>query len=121
MAKAGTKLVRKQRHARVRNKVSGTIMRPRLSVFRSLKYIYAQIIDDSVGNTLVSASNLDAGIKDGLKGKTKIGSAEAVGSVIAQRALDKGIKQVVFDRGGYKYHGRVKALAEAARKSGLEF
>jgi len=121
MAKAGTRLARKQRHIRIRNKVSGSVIRPRLCVFRSLKYIYAQIIDDSAGNTLVSASSLDTEIKDGLKGKTKAESAEVIGSVVAQRALDKGIKQVVFDRGGYKYHGRVKTLAEAARKSGLEF
>ena len=101
--------------------MSGTIARPRLCVFRSLRYIYAQIIDDSAGHTLVSASSLDPEMRDKLKGKTKTESAELIGSVVAQRALDKGINRVVFDRDGRKYHGRVKALAESARKVGLEF
>ena len=90
-------------------------------MFRSLTSIYAQIVDDSVGHTLASASSLDPEIRDKMIGKTKTESAEMIGSLVAQRALKKQIKQVVFDRGGYKYHGRVKALAEAARKTGLEF
>lgn len=121
MAKMNTRLARKRRHARVRVRVNGTETRPRLCVFRSLTSIYAQIVDDSVGHTLASASSLDPEIRDKMIGKTKTESAEMIGSLVAQRALKKQIKQVVFDRGGYKYHGRVKALAEAARKTGLEF
>ena len=121
MAKLNTRLARKRRHARVRSRVSGTGTRPRLCVFRSLKYMYAQIVDDSVGYTLVSASSLDSEIRDKMAGRTKTENAELIGSVVAQRALSKGINRVAFDRGGYKYHGRVKALAEAARKAGLEF
>ena len=94
---------------------------PRLCVFRSLNHIYAQVIDDSQGHTLVSASTLDPEIRGETNGKAKTGKAELIGSMIAKRALDKGIKQVAFDRGGYKYHGRVKALAEAARQAGLQF
>jgi large subunit ribosomal protein L18 len=116
-----TRLARKRRHVRVRARVRGTAMRPRLCVFRSLNHIYAQIVDDSVGHTLVSASSLDAEIRDKVTGKRKTESAELVGSLVAQRALNKGVKQIAFDRGGYKYHGRVKALAEAARKAGLDF
>jgi large subunit ribosomal protein L18 len=101
--------------------VRGTATRPRLCVFRSLNHIYAQIVDDSAGHTLVSASSLDAEIRDKVTGKKKTESAELVGSLVAQHALNKGIKQIAFDRGGYKYHGRVKALAEAARKAGLDF
>src|SRR4030042_5223925 len=121
MAKTTGRLARQRRHVRVRIKVSGTDTRPRFCVFRSLNYIYAQIIDDSVGQTLASASDLDLEIKDKATKKKKMESAELVGSLAAQRALSKGINKVVFDRGGYKYHGRVKALAEAARKAGLEF
>lgn len=121
MAKTNGQLARQRRHARVRAKVSGTDTRPRLCVFRSLNYIYAQIIDDSAGQTLASASDLDAEIKEKAAKAKKIESAELVGSLAAQRALSKGINKVIFDRGGYKYHGRVKALAEAARKAGLEF
>ena len=121
MAKINTRLARKRRHARVRSRVSGTGTRPRLCVFRSLKYMYAQIVDDSVGHTLVSASSLDSEIRNKMAGKTKTENAELIGSVVAQRALNKGINRVAFDRGGYKYHGRVKALAEGARKAGLEF
>ena len=109
---------RKKRHARVRGKVSGTSARPRLNVFRSGTNIYAQIIDDTKGATLVSASSLEKGF-DG-RGNT-CEAAEKVGEALAQRAKDKGIDTVVFDRGGYLYHGRVKALAEGARKAGLEF
>ncbi len=116
-----TVLSRKRRHARVRARVNGTPARPRLCVFRSLNHIYAQIVDDSVRHTLVSASSLDPDIKNKITGKKKTESAEMVGGLVAQRALDKGIKQIAFDRGGYKYHGRVKALAEAARKAGLDF
>jgi large subunit ribosomal protein L18 len=119
--KIDTRLTRKRRHIRVRAKVGGTAIRPRLCVFRSLKHIHAQIIDDSAGHTLVSASSLDSEIRDKITGKKKTESAELVGSLVAQRALKKGIKQIAFDRGGYKYHGRIKALAEAARKAGLDF
>lgn len=121
MANKSACLARQRRHSRVRTKVDGTNTKPRLCVFRSLNYIYAQIIDDSVGQTMASASDLDPEIKDKVTGKKKVESAELVGSLTAQRALRKGISKVVFDRGGYKYHGRVKALAEAARKAGLEF
>ena len=116
-----TRLARKRRHIRVRARVKGTATKPRLCVFRSLNQIYAQIVDDSAGHTLVSASSLDAEIRDKVTGKKKTESAELVGSLVAQRALNKGVKQIAFDRGGYKYHGRVKALAEAARKAGLDF
>jgi large subunit ribosomal protein L18 len=119
--KTDTRVARKRRHMRVRAKVIGTTARPRLCVFRSLKNIHAQVIDDSTGNTLVSASSLDTDIKDKITAKKKTEVAEQVGSLVAQRALDKGIKQLAFDRGGYKYHGRIKALAEAARKAGLDF
>jgi large subunit ribosomal protein L18 len=121
MSKTNTKEARYRRHARVRKKVSGTADRPRLCVYRSLANIYAQVIDDEQGNTLVAASTLDAEAKDGLKGKKKTGQAEQVGLLLAKRAKDKGIRQVAFDRGGFKYHGRVKALADAARKGGLKF
>jgi large subunit ribosomal protein L18 len=116
-----TRVTRKRRHLRVRARVIGTAVRPRLCVFRSLKNIHAQVIDDSTGQTLVAASSLDTDLKSKIAGKKKIEVAEQVGSLIAQRALDKGIKKLAFDRGGYKYHGRVKALAEAARKTGLDF
>ena len=121
VVKADTRLARKRRHLRVRDKLSGTAAKPRLCVFRSLKHIYAQLVNDSMGCTLVAASSLDTEIKDKITGKRKTESAELVGSLVAQRALNKGIKQIAFDRGGYQYHGRVKALAEAARKAGLDF
>jgi large subunit ribosomal protein L18 len=121
MVKGGTKAARIRRHARVRARLSGNAASPRLCVFRSLNHIYAQVIDDEQGHTLVTASTLDKEIKAGVNGKAKSAQAGLVGSLVAKRALDKGIKQVVFDRGGYKYHGRVKALAEAARKAGLKF
>jgi len=121
MAVMNRKLARRRRHARVRDRLSGTWERPRLCVFRSLRNIYAQVIDDSSGHTLVSASVLDPDIRDKIAGKTKTESAGAVGSLVAQRALAGGVSQVAFDRGGYKYQGRVKALAEAARKAGLQF
>ena len=111
---------RKRRHVRVRKKVSGTAERPRLCVFRSLNHIYAQVIDDTSGRTLASASTLDPDIRAQVNGKTKTTKAELVGGMLARRALEKGIGAVVFDRGGYKYHGRVKAVAEAAREAGLK-
>lgn len=117
-----TRLARKRRHARVRKKVFGTPERPRLSVYRSLRHIYAQIIDDTRGHTLVSASTLDAEVRERISDEAaKSDQAKVVGEVLAQRAVEKGLKVVVFDRGGYRYHGRVKALAEAARAGGLEF
>ncbi len=121
MKETDTREARIKRHLRVRRKVEGNGDRPRLCVFRSLNHIYAQVIDDVKGHTLVAASTLDAEIKDDSKGKNKTSRAEMVGELLAKRAKDKKIKQVAFDRGGYKYHGRVKALAEAARKGGLKF
>jgi large subunit ribosomal protein L18 len=121
MNKRHSKAIREIRHRRVRQKVAGTISRPRLCVFRSLNHIHAQLVDDSVGQTLVSMSTLDAQLRGKADGIVKTKEAEVVGTLLAEKALNKGIKQVVFDRGGYKYHGRVKALAEAARKAGLEF
>lgn len=109
------------RHRRVRKKVHGTEERPRLSVFRSSEHIYAQVIDDKNGNTLVAASSVEASLKEDTGNLTKTKKAEKVGSLVAQRAMEKGIKQVVFDRGGHIYHGRVKALADAAREQGLDF
>jgi large subunit ribosomal protein L18 len=121
MIKGETRIARQRRHSRVRAKVAGTASRPRLCVFRSLNHIYAQVIDDEKGHTLVTASTLDPDIKGEADKKAKSARAELVGSLVAKRALTSGIKEVVFDRGGYKYHGRVKALAEAARKAGLKF
>ncbi|KGG81018.1 50S ribosomal protein L18 [Caloranaerobacter azorensis] len=112
---------RKKRHFRVRNKVHGTPERPRLNVFRSAKHIYAQVIDDVAGNTLVAASTLDKEIKESVKYTGNKEAARLVGKLVAQRALEKGIETVVFDRGGYLYHGRVKELAEGAREAGLKF
>lgn len=112
---------RQKRHGRVRNKISGTSLRPRLSVYRSTSEIYAQLIDDEKGVTLVSASTLDKEVKPQLEGKTKTEQAQIVGEIVAKRAIKSGLKQVVFDRGGYLYIGRVKALAESARSAGLEF
>ncbi len=121
MGKTDTREARYRRHYRVRQKVDGSNSRPRLCVFRSLNHIYAQVIDDTQGHTLVSASTLDPEIRGETKGKSKTGRAELVGSLLAKRAAGKGISQVAFDRGGCKYHGRVKALAEAARQGGLKF
>ncbi|MBR7164465.1 MAG: 50S ribosomal protein L18 [Clostridia bacterium] len=112
-------VARLRRHKRVRKLISGTAERPRLNVFRSLKHIYAQIIDDTKGITLVSASTLDKELKESYGGNKD--AARAVGKLVAQRAIDAGIKSVVFDRGGYIYHGRVQELAEGAREGGLEF
>jgi large subunit ribosomal protein L18 len=116
-----SKAIQKIRHRRVRQKVTGTISRPRLCVFRSLNHIHAQLVDDSKGQTLVSMSTLDSQVRSKTDGMGKSKKAELVGTLLAEKALNEGIKQAVFDRGGYKYHGRVKALAEAARKAGLEF
>jgi len=112
---------RQHRHIRVRQRVSGTAERPRLCVYRSLRHIYAQIIDDGRGHTLVSAGTLDADIVAGAAEKDKRAQAKLVGEVLAKRALEAGIRTVVFDRGGYLYHGRVEALAKAARDAGLSF
>ena len=121
MAKVSSNVARKRRHARIRAVVSGTSAKPRLCVFRSLSNIYAQIIDDSSGVTLTSAGSSSVEIKEKAEGKNKSQVAELVGSILAKSAQDKGISEVVFDRGGYKYHGRIKALAESARKAGLKF
>lgn len=115
------KQARKRRHARIRKKVSGSAERPRLSVYRSLDNIYTQVIDDMNQRTLVSASSIDKEFNERKSHKGNIDAAKLVGKLIAKRALAKGIKKVVFDRGGYMYHGRVKALADAAREAGLEF
>lgn len=112
---------RRRRHIRVRKTVRGTSERPRLAIFRSLKYVYAQIIDDTAGHTLVSATDLQADLRKARNGKNKTQVAEIVGEELAKRAKEKGIQAVVFDRGGFRYHGRVKALAEGARKGGLSF
>lgn len=112
---------RERRHARVRKTVSGTPSRPRLNVFRSLAEIYAQVIDDEAGNTLVSASSVDQELRAKMDGLKKTDQARLVGKTLAERAKAKGISTVVFDRGGYRYIGRVKALADAAREGGLEF
>ena len=108
-------------HARVRTKVSGTPERPRLCVYRSLGHIYAQVIDDRTGKTLVSASSVDKETKKNLKGGGNVAAAKVIGKAVAERAKAAGVVKVVFDRGGYKYHGRVKALADAAREAGLQF
>lgn len=112
---------RLKRHRRIRRQMAGTPERPRLSIFRSLNHIYAQIIDDTTGNTIVSGSTIDDELKSKLKSGRDKAAAEAVGALIAKKAAERGISNVVFDRSGYLYHGRVKALAEAARKAGLEF
>jgi large subunit ribosomal protein L18 len=112
---------RERRHRRIRAHVSGTQDRPRLNVFRSLIHIYAQVIDDVSGATLVSASTVDGELKTQMAGKKKAEQAKLVGLAVAERAKSKGITRVVFDRGGYQYHGRVKALADGAREGGLEF
>ncbi|ODN30355.1 50S ribosomal protein L18 [Fervidobacterium thailandense] len=113
--------LRLMRHKRIRKKIFGTPERPRLSVFRSEKHIYAQIIDDTKGITLAAASTTEKALREKLQKTWNIEAAKEVGKLIAERALAKGIKEVVFDRGGFKYHGRVKALADAAREAGLKF
>ena len=119
ITKADKNAVRKKRHARVRTKLSGTEARPRLNVFRSNKHIYAQLIDDVNGVTLASASTLDKDVN--LDSSSNIDAAVKIGELVAKRAVEKGISTVIFDRGGYLYHGRIKALADAARENGLEF
>ena len=113
--------IRRKKHMKLRNRFSGTAERPRLAVFRSNNHMYAQIIDDTVGNTLVSASTLEKEIKAELEKTNNVDAAAYLGTVIAKRAIEKGIKEVVFDRGGFIYHGKIKALAEAAREAGLTF
>jgi large subunit ribosomal protein L18 len=119
ITKADKNAVRKKRHARVRAKLTGTTTRPRLNVFRSNQHIYAQLIDDANAVTLVSASTLEKDLN--LESNNNVEAAQKVGELVAKRAIEKGVKSVVFDRGGYLYHGRIKALAEAAREAGLEF
>lgn len=121
MPEVDREAARRRRHRRIRAKVFGTQERPRLNVYRSLQHIYAQVIDDWEGETLVSASTVDSAIRPQLDGLSKTEQARIVGEAVAERALEEGIEVVVFDRGGYKYHGRVKALAEAAREKGLRF
>jgi large subunit ribosomal protein L18 len=113
--------LRQKRHRRIRRTLSGTGARPRLAVFRSLEHIYCQIIDDVAGHTLVAASDLDGALKNGNGAGSKSERAKAVGALVAERAKEKGITTVVFDRGGFLYHGRIKALADGAREGGLDF
>ena len=117
MARESKNIIRLRIHKRIRNRLSGSTARPRLAVFRSVKHIYAQVIDDAVGRTLVAASSNEKAASNG----GNVAGAKAIGKLVAERAKEKGIKAVVFDRGGYLYHGRVKALADAAREAGLEF
>jgi large subunit ribosomal protein L18 len=112
---------RRRIHNRIRHKIAGNVNRPRLCIYRSLKYIYAQIVDDSQGKTLVAASTAEKDVRGDLKQAGNIQASKVVGKKIAERAKAKGIESVVFDRGGYLYHGRIKAVAEAARESGLKF
>ncbi len=121
MSKITRRESRARRHKRVRAIIVGTAARPRLNVFRSLVHIYAQLIDDATGTTLVSASTVDAELRAQMAGKQKAEQAKLVGQAVAARAQAQGLKLIVFDRGGYRYHGRVKAVAEGAREGGLEF
>ena len=121
VSKKSREVVRQTKHRRLRNTLSGTADRPRLAVFRSNNHMYAQIIDDTVGNTLVSASTLDKEVKADLEKTNNVEAAAKLGTVIAKKALDKGISTVVFDRGGFIYQGKIAALANAAREAGLEF
>lgn len=121
VSKESRQLVRAKKHMKIRNRFSGTAERPRLAVFRSNNHMYAQIIDDTVGNTLVSASTLEKEIEAELEKTNNVDAAAYLGTVIAKRAIEKGIKEVVFDRGGFIYQGKVAALADAAREAGLEF
>ena len=115
------KELRRKRQKRIRTKVSGSAERPRLSVFRSAKHIYAQVIDDSQGVTLVSASTMEPDVREGQKFDSKVAAARFIGKRVGERASEKGIRTVVFDRGGFMYHGRVKAVSEGAREAGLDF
>ena len=121
VSKKSREVVRQTKHRRLRNTLSGTADRPRLAVFRSNNHMYAQIIDDTVGNTLVSASTLDKEVKADLEKTNNVEAAATLGTVIAKKALDKGISTVVFDRGGFIYQGKIAALADAAREAGLDF
>ena len=121
VSKDNRSVVRQNKHRKIRNRFSGTAERPRLAVFRSNNHMYAQIIDDTVGKTLVAASTLEKDVKAELEKTNDVAAAAYLGTVIAKKALDKGIKTVVFDRGGFIYQGKVKALADAAREAGLEF
>lgn len=121
ITKEDRNLARKRRHLRVRNRINGTAERPRLNIYRSNKHIYAQVIDDVTGTTVASASTLDKELAEQVKNGGNVDAAVKVGELVAKRALEKGISQVVFDRGGYLYHGRVQALADAAREAGLQF
>ncbi|GAC1384360.1 MAG: 50S ribosomal protein L18 [Herpetosiphon sp.] len=121
MSKITSREARARRQRSIRGKISGSPQRPRLNVFRSNMHIYAQVIDDVIGHTLVAASTLDTAIKPNMKDVVKLDEARAVGRLIAERAIASGINTVVFDRGGYRYHGRIKALADAAREAGLKF
>ena len=121
VSKKSRSVVRANKHRRLRNHLSGTAERPRLAVFRSNNHMYAQIIDDTVGHTLVAASTLEKDVKAKLEKTNNVDAAAYLGKVIAQKALDKGIKTVVFDRGGFIYQGKIQALADAAREAGLEF
>ncbi len=121
VSKESRQEVRVKKHKKIRNRFSGTAERPRLAVFRSNNHMYAQIIDDTVGNTLVAASTLEKDVKAELKKTNDVEAAAYLGTIIAKRAIEKGIKEVVFDRGGYIYQGKVEALADAAREAGLEF
>ncbi|MEF3254286.1 MAG: 50S ribosomal protein L18 [Deferribacterales bacterium] len=110
-----------RRHIRIRKKISGTAERPRLAVFRSNRYIYVQLINDEIGHTITSASSLEKPLKEKYNGRLNIEVCKEIGKLIAERSIEKGFKKVVFDRGGYIYHGKIKALADSARESGLEF
>ena len=121
MAKKSRSLARERRHTRVRKHVVGTTVRPRLNVFKSLTGIYAQIVDDSKSTTLISASTVDKELREKMKGMKKTEQAKAIGKAVAERAVSKGILSVVFDRGGFRYVGRIKALADGAREGGLQF
>lgn len=121
VSKKSRKEVRVKKHTRLRNRFAGTAERPRLAVFRSNNHMYAQIIDDTVGNTLVAASTVEKEVKAELKKTNDVEAAAYLGKIIAKRAMDKGITEVVFDRGGFLYHGKIAALAEAAREAGLVF
>lgn len=121
MAKNSRSVARARRHARVRKDLTGSIQRPRLNVFRSLSGIYAQVIDDQAGHTLAAASTVDKDLREKVKGLKKAEQAKLVGKIVAERAKSKGIESVVFDRGGYRYSGRIKALADGAREGGLQF
>ena len=121
VSKESRQKVRAKKHMKIRNRFSGTAQRPRLAVFRSNNHMYAQIIDDTVGNTLVAASTLEKEVKAELEKTNNVDAAAYLGTVIAKRAIEKGIKEVVFDRGGFIYQGKIAALAEAAREAGLEF